>query len=739
MKTFLNKPAKYVYLSLLFILVINSGITFAQNEDLSVLRNWYEYTDRENLLYHTMTNQAIRLLQLRKEGIAELSTEAEWKSYQQKIKKKLMEIVGPFPEKTALKPQIKGVLHKDGYRLEKLIYESQPKFFVTAGLFIPENLTKKTPAIIYCSGHSEDAFRSMAYQRVILNLVKKGFIVFAFDPVSQGERGQYFDPDFGVSKIGGSTAEHSYSGAQCFLTGSSQARYMIWDGIRAVDYLLSRKEVDPAHIGITGRSGGGTQSSYIAAFDERILAAAPECYITSFQRLLESIGPQDAEQNFYHEIASAIDHADLLEVRAPKPAMQITTTRDFFSIQGARETAAEIERAYQALGKKENFQIIEDDESHASTKANRERLYAFFQKYLDLPGSAEEEEISYLSREETKITETGQVMTELQGETIFSLNLKEAENKLNSLVEQRIDSDWKPSDIIPIALQLSGYRKSATEPRAVFTGRFRRNNYLIEKYFIEEKQTYPLPFLLVKPENAGPFPVILYLHDEGKAKEAGPGGEIEWYVKKGYMVIAPDLPGRGEIGPERFRGDSYNFGASGRASLNTWFLAIHIAKSLAGIQTGDLIHLVDYVKSRPDVKINQIAGIARGEVCPVLTHAAAFDPSITKIALFNPLVSCNALVLNKYYIPKFMLAAVPGMLPAYDITDLYAALAPRKILLINVVNQINKFISERDLQKIYKSVHDAYLSKNAGNRFIHREMEFYHTLDDIMTDWLKTE
>jgi hypothetical protein len=205
------------------------------------------------------------------------------------------------------------------------------------------------------------------------------------------------------------------------------------------------------------------------------------------------------------------------------------------------------------------------------------------------------------------------------------------------------------------------------------------------------------------------------------------------------MVIAPDLPGRGEIGPERFRGDSYNFGASGRAPFNTWFLSVHIARSLSGIQTGDLLRLVNYVKYRTDVRKNQIAGIARGEICPVLTHAAAFDQSISKIALFNPLVSFNALVLNKYYLPKFMIAAVPGMLPAYDITDLYAALAPRKILLVNVVNQINKFISESDLQKIYKPVYDVYQSKNAGDHFIHRDMEFYHTLDDIMTDWLKAE
>jgi dienelactone hydrolase len=80
----------------------------------------------------------------------------------------------------------------------------------------------------------------------------------------------YYDREKGKSIVGGPTKEHSYPGNQAFISGSSQARYMIWDGIRAIDYLLTRKEVDSARLGITGRSGGGTQSSYIAAFDDRI-------------------------------------------------------------------------------------------------------------------------------------------------------------------------------------------------------------------------------------------------------------------------------------------------------------------------------------------------------------------------------------------------------------------------------------------------------------------------------------
>src|SRR5690606_10243951 len=153
-------------------------------------------------------------------------------------------------------------------------------------------------------------------------------------------------------------------------------------------YLLTRKEVDPQRIGITGRSGGGTQSAYIAAIDPRIHAVAPENYLTNFTRLLQMKRPQDAEQNPFNSIDKGIDQSDFLVVRAPKPALMITTTRDIFSIQGSRESAKEIARIYQAYDKPANFSMVTDDTVHASTRKNREAMYAFFQKHLNNPGDS---------------------------------------------------------------------------------------------------------------------------------------------------------------------------------------------------------------------------------------------------------------------------------------------------------------------------------------------------------------
>ncbi|MFW6101435.1 MAG: acetylxylan esterase, partial [Bacteroidota bacterium] len=218
----------------------------AQDEDLSILPNWIRHKGKKNALYNHYYSIASSLFTDRKEKVSQLTEKNQWQSRQKSMREKIIKCIGgEFPGKTPLNAEITGYVDKEDYRIEKVIFESLPEFHVTGCLFIPKKPEEKKPAIIYCSGHTNVAFRSQTYQHEILNLVKKGFVVFALDPIGQGERLHYYNPDLGKSMVGGATKEHSYPGAQCFLTGTSIARYFIWDGIRTVDYLLTREEVDP--------------------------------------------------------------------------------------------------------------------------------------------------------------------------------------------------------------------------------------------------------------------------------------------------------------------------------------------------------------------------------------------------------------------------------------------------------------------------------------------------------------
>jgi hypothetical protein len=716
---------------LLALLILNNRVNAQNQDDLDVLRNnWLLYSDAPNSLYHHLTGEAYKMLEKRAENVSQILNIDDWQKRQIIIRQKLWDILGAFQEKTPLNAKITGTVKKNGYKVQNIIYESLPGFYVTASLFIPDKVNKPAPAILFCSGHSTAVYRLESYQLPLLNLVKKGFIVLAIDPIGQGERLQYFDPVKGESVIGSSTKEHSYPSVQTFLIAKSVARYFLWDGIRGIDYLVSRREVDPARIGVHGLSGGGTQTAYISAMDERVAASAPAGYITSYRRLMESIGVQDGEQNLYHETSSGIDHADLIEVRAPKPTLIMATTRDFFSIQGSRETFSELKRVYTVFGKPDNIEITEDDYGHGYTKKNREAMYAFFQKHLRQPGSPLEEQVEFCAPQELQKTTTGQLSTSLGGETVFSLNRKEAEELVNRLQDSRAKSPAGLSGIVNSAKMHSGFVEPVKVNDPVFAGRFQRENYVVEKYFVKGEGNYVIPYLLMIPDKPN-GKALIYLHPSGKSAEASEGGEIEWFAKNGFTVLAPDLIGTGEMGPGAFTGDA----VIGGISYNMWYTSIIIGRSIAGIRAGDVIRLRMLLQKKSG--INEIYGLARKEMAPLMLYASAFDANISRVALIEPYSSYRSVVMNRYYYPGFVQNLVPGALAAYDLPDLAASLAPRKLMMAGTTDGNGEKTDQDGIDKDLAIIKTAYEYKNAGRNLSIVSPASAGKPDDLFIEWIK--
>lgn len=720
---------------ILILLLISSGSRVSSlhaQEDLNVLSTWKHYSNASDALYSFLSQQAFTDLNQRQEQVAGLHTAAAWRKRQQQVKTTLQNLVGPFPKKTPLNARVVRTLTEDGYRVEHVVYESLPGFYVTASLFLPDANGEKRPAVLFCSGHTSNGYRASGYQQVILNLVKKGFVVLAFDPMGQGERLQYYDAGMERGLLGGSTNEHSYSGEQAFLTGQSVARYFVWDGVRGIDYLVSRPEVDPDRIGCVGQSGGGTQSTFIAAFDERVKVVCPSSYITTYHRLFESIGPQDGEQNIYHGIANGVDIPDLLEVRAPKPALILSTTRDFFSIQGAREAYAEVQKAYQALGQPDNIQMAEDDLGHGYTQKTREAMYGFLQKHLNQPGDPSEEKVTYLNAEDLRVTQTGQVLSSLGGKTISDILQEQSANELRSLHQSRQHPARHIKQAVEAARKLSGFQMPNTTKQPVFTGRYQRDGYVVEKYFIDNGN-YPIPFLLMKPAGNGPFPVVLYLHPAGKTAAADPGGEMEWFVRQGNAVIAPDLIGTGELGP------GYSGGEITDLSIPhaIWFAPVQVNKSIPGIRAGEIMRVLGFVRSRSDLNADRISGVARGSAGSALLYAAVFDQSIRKIALIQSPVSYESMVTNRFYDPAYALGNVSGALTAYDLEDLEAALAPRSLLLVNTTDQTGAIIPMEYLIKQTAFIRETYQRAGQLGKFTVKHRDSFEPMDIVFSGWLQ--
>jgi cephalosporin-C deacetylase-like acetyl esterase len=696
MKIFFEKlKKKYLILSVLFSLLIwiNGDQAFSQQENLNLLNTWIKGTNSGVMLLNYLNDQALGCLDLRDKEISKLKTKADWVNRQEKVKNILNEIVGPLPVKTPLNARITGVLKKDGFRVEKIIFESMPGFYVTGCLFIPDGIVGKRPAILDNIGHADGSFRNERYQNVIHNLVKKGFIVFAIDPVGQGEKDEYYDPLLKKSVIEEGVPAHCYFGDQCYVSGFSSAKYFIWDAVRAIDYLLSRKEVDAGRIGATGLSGGGTVTSYLCAFDERIKAAAPYNWAIFDRGLLETVGVQDAEANVYHGLMKGLTFADFLEMRAPKPTLMIKTTRDYLPIQGAREAYQEISKAYKAFGQEENLLMVEDDAEHQFTRKNNEATYAFFQKFLELPGDPKEVKVDMLTPEELKVSPTGLVSTLSNAETVFSLNKKATEGLLKSIGESRKNITGHFEKVMIKAIELSGYLVPENKSVPAFSGRYKRDGYSVEKYILPGEGNCIIPLLLFIPDGHGRIPAVIYLHPGGKAAESSVGGQIENLVKQGYVVAAPDLTGTGETS-NKFRPD--------KDAIIVNYNAVLTGRSIVGIRAADIVRVHNYLNSRDDVDKDKIGAIAMGQMGPALLHAAAFDTSIKHIVLFGSPLSYRSMVLNKFYKINFE-CTVAGALTAYDLPDLIGFISPAKVVLVEPKD---------------------HMLNSAGQELINKELEF---------------
>ena len=331
-----------------------------------------------------------------------------------------------MPARTPLNARTVGVLERDNYRIEKVIFESQPRFFVTGNLYLPKQGRGPYPGVLFPLGHELGGKSYPVWQQMLGALASKGYVAFTWDPLGQGERVQIYDRDLGESKLRHSTTEHTSLGIQCLLAGDSLARYTVWDGMRALDYLLSRPEVDSARIAVTGNSGGGTHTAYLAALDDRIHVAAPSCYLTSWRRLLDTIGPQDAEQVLLPWIGA--DWIMPICVRVLAKPYLILSPSVTFSISGARATYQEARRVYEVLGVPDKLSMVEADDGHGYSKPRRMAAYRWFGRWLKgVDDQAPEPEVVIATEEELRCTDSGQVATSLGGETVSTLNQQRVE------------------------------------------------------------------------------------------------------------------------------------------------------------------------------------------------------------------------------------------------------------------------------------------------------------------------
>jgi hypothetical protein len=339
--------------------------------------------DARERLIDRLNQRAFGVLEQRAKTVAAITTRQAAEKRRASVKDTVLRLIGGLPQsKTPLNAKINGNIDHDGFRIEKVIFESLPDFFVTANLYLPTVAgAGPFPVVLMTPGHSPTG-KAGEFQ-LAANLARNGLAAFAYDPMSEGERLQYFDPATKKSKVGGPTGEHAQADLQTAPLGEHVSRYFVWDAMRAIDYLASRRDIDAQRIGAFGCSGGGTVTAYLAALDPRVKAAASACYITAFQELLPSrTGVQEAEQSIPGFIAGGLDFPDWIELASPKPYAIVSTTEDMFPFDGARRTFEETKRWYGLYDAADRIEWITGLGGHGALTPVHPKILAFFLRYL---------------------------------------------------------------------------------------------------------------------------------------------------------------------------------------------------------------------------------------------------------------------------------------------------------------------------------------------------------------------
>ena len=648
-------------------------------------------------------------------AVAAIHTRAQAEARQAKVRAQILSLVGALPTRTPLNAEIMGETQADGFRIRKVLFQSQPNFYVTALLYVPDGqpASGKRAAILMTPGHGPSGKAGDAPVAAIF--ARNGFIVLSYDPIGQGERLQYPDPAKPDTSLAARpTGEHGEASLQPMLIGETFAKYEIWDAMRGIDYLASLPEVDPHRIGAFGCSGGGTVTALTSALDPRIAAIGTACYITSFDTLLPALGPQDAEQSTPRFISSGLGFPDWIELAAPRPYAVISTYSDMFPFAGARNSVIEARRFYSLfdpasagtpvgdtppsvpptpsepalnadttnrVSPQARLQWITGPGHHGALMPIMGNIVSFFMRNLE-PGSDAEHPflptgngpraamalISGLPKDAFQVTPTGQVSTSFPGcATVFTLNEKHAArivparppliafDRLGTLIREETGADAKPGDAKFDASLLAARSGPIDLPTA---------------------GGLHLEGELAIPSTPGRHPAVLFLvpdsiHGAGDIARANLA-KFNALSAQGNLVLAltprPSPPGTDDM-KAPILGPFYLL--SLRADL--------VGRTLVGLRADDVIRAVDYLAARNDVDPERISAEGSGHMGLVLLHAGLLDRRIRHITVDHVLTSYRSLLQAPMPIgaPEDV---IPGVLLHYDIPDLVRALGTRVTL-----------------------------------------------------------
>ncbi len=608
-----------------------------------------------------MDRNAQQQLLQREEMVARIRTTADADRRREFVRSKILEIIGGLPDhRGPLNARVTGKLTNPHYTLEKVIFESLPDYYVTANVYRP-NQPGRYPAVLMSAGHT--TLGKTENHKMAANLAAKGFVALAYDPVGLGERMQAYDPRVGGGIAGCCANEHLQAGAQSLLIGQSVARYFIWDAVRAIDYLVSRPDVDADRLGAAGCSGGGCITTYIAALDKRIKAAAPACFINSLRVLFKGPYP-DSEMSLPRFLASGLDHADFIQASEKgTPWLIMATEGDFFTPAGVYPVYQEAQRWYGIYDNKEKVQMFMGPGPHGTPLETREAMYAWMIRWLQ-PSSninAREQDVTLYADHELQVTTSGQVEYEPGSRWLYQVIRDEfrkrrqpgnVQDLLAELRRLQIPSDGRPPAFKIIEQQ---------------SGRIR--------ILLESEPGVEIGGTLYLPSASGRKPALLLVKDRTTSALA------EAAVAKGAVVL--ELEPRDSPAANDHRPFLGNWMTNARADS--------IGRNLPAMRAHDILRGIDLLSSHNDVNASSIHAAGRGVRGIWLLLASALDSRIGRVWLDRTPYSLSA-AMDTAINTNLFDAMIPGFLLHWDLADLVSAMGGRPVLWTDPTNWMGRIV-----------------------------------------------
>ncbi|TMV47393.1 acetylxylan esterase [Paenibacillus mesophilus] len=577
------------------------------------------------------------------------------------------------PSDTPLRPQITGTVRGDGYGVEKVMFESRRGHYVTANLYIPDGIAAPTAAVLHLCGHNPLGKHGDVYQTVSQHLVRAGLIVLTMDPIGQGERLSYYDRDTKKIEVAASTREHEYAGRQSLPLGDNIARYFVHDAMRAVDYLCTRPEVDPAKIGVTGCSGGGTQTSMMMLCDPRIAAAAPAAFIMNRESYMNAGQAQDAEQIWPGLTKIGFDHEDILMAMAPRPALVLAAEYDFFPIEGTRRTVERAKRYWDMYGGEARLEYFEDACVHGYSPPMAQGAAEFFCKHLlGRRPDCSWEGIRPIAPELLWCTASGQVRGDRDDARAVHEENGDRLAELEAAASALPDAARKERALTWLRERVYGGRKPCPlNPRRVALGKPDDDIAVESVLYWSQTSLFNQGFMFrsaASGESDSPVTIALWARGTRSIEP-----RLDWIretCKTGRAVFVLDVSGDGAVMPNSI---------TARSGLHDFFGTIHklaidlywLGDSLAALRTFDVLRALDIVELLSGGTNGDIRLYADGRFGLYGQLAELLDDRLKQVEVANGIGSIAELVRSRHY---DMLDSegiiMPGMLRYFDLPDL---------------------------------------------------------------------